>query len=315
MRVSGLLVLCVAALVACDEKEGGSVNVNERDSGDWPDARIGGGGGTREGGVIPDAQLPDGGSAGPAVELKNLSPLTDPLAGPPIVGSSLEVICEAKQRAGGTPVDLSSVMVQLFDTKNEKLDEAPLTSQGVDTFKGSVSLSQVPTGPVTVRCVATDTTTPTPLSNFNQIGTFYDGGPKIVFDNLNDMSIVPRGDDKKNETEFTIKFTVEPSPLITGDSAAAVQDVKLLLRDELVTPTRDGNVYSYPVDFKTLVGNTPISELKVNVSATNARSPVAATSTHNVVVKVDSKPPTIVVSTPSDGDIVGGRVTAQLTIT
>ncbi|HEX5659175.1 MAG TPA: hypothetical protein VFX59_18405, partial [Polyangiales bacterium] len=218
-----------------------------------------------------------------------------------LVGSSLDVECEAKQRSRGTAVDVSSVKVQLFDSGGKPIDEAPLTAQGVDTFKGSVSLAKVPTGPVRVRCAAKDTTTGTALGNFAELDTYYDGGPTITFEGLDEKSIVPRGNDKVDGPEFTIKFKVDPAPLAANDPSAAVTNVTLSVRDTLVEPVKDGNAYSYAVDFKPLVGTTPIEELKILVTATNSRAPTAAVASKQLVVKVDSKPPVIVVTTPGDG--------------
>lgn len=314
MRVSRRLWLLTLGLVACDEKSGSGFDLNKYDGGNWPDAN-------RqlpvsEAGGISDARAADGGSLGPQVELKNITPISDPLQGPVLVGGTLDVVCEAKQRVGGTPVDLASVTVQLLDSAEQMLDEAPLASQGVDTFVGSISLAKVPTGPVLVRCLAQDTTQGGAFRNYGQVATFYDGGPTITFQGLADMAIVPRGsleDDKV--TEFTVNFQVEPHELAAGDSAAAVANVVLKVRDTVVTPTRDGASYSYPVDFTGLVGTMSIKDLKVSVSATNVRAPVAATATENLLLRVDSAPPTIEVMKPVDGTIVGGRVTAELTIT
>jgi hypothetical protein len=303
MRAIGMLVLCTAAVLACDEEET-RFQIPTDGGPSTPDT------GTP---VRPDAGNP---STGPVVELKNVTAISDPLQGPVLMGASLEVLCEAKQRTRGTAVDIASVRVQLLDATNKILDEAPLASQGVDIFKGSVALTKVPTGLVRVRCAAKDTTTPTALNNWSDVTTYYDAGPTITIEGLDDTSIVPRGSDETNGPEFTIQFKVDPAPLASGDTGAEVNGVVFKLRDEEQVPIKTADGWKFDVDFEALVGTgTAIDELKIEIVATNKRTPTAATATKVLVVKVDSKPPTITVVSPATNTIVGGRVKVILNVT
>ncbi|HEY6880661.1 MAG TPA: hypothetical protein VI299_21710 [Polyangiales bacterium] len=319
MRVIRALT-CLAlatAIAACDEDKR-VVNLDDYDGGDWPDSGTkprpgdaGKDGGDASGG---DAAPGDAGPVpGPMVQLQGVTPVTDPLLGSVLTGATVDVKCAIAQQPNGTPIDPSKVFAKIFGSQEQAYEQKPLVLQSDGVYGATLSLENVPTGPVRVVCSASDTNMVLPQTTISEIATYFDGGPKITFTKPIAGSAVPRGTDDK--VDFSIEFTVDPVPLAAQDTQSAVSNVQLKVRDKPVTftVTPEGK-YTAGIDFKTFAPNSEITMLDITVIAANSRVPTHAVATKSITVNVDGNKPTISNINPPSDTIVGGSVTVTMTI-
>lgn len=265
-----------------------------------------------------DASASASSTTGPLVTLMSLTPTRDPIAGPVLTGASVDVQCQVKPRSTAAPVDPSKVSVAVFSVSGgAAVATVPAMLQGTDTYGASVPLDKVPTGAVRFRCSGVDKGS-MPLTGWQDVYSFYDAGPVIMFTNLNEMSVVARGNDPA--IDMAVQFTVTPSRLSELDPGADVGDVQLSISEravDLAPPM--GNAYAKEIDFLSFFAGAPVESVTVAVSATNKRGGSAATAKKQIIVKVDGKGPNITVTAPplSGGQppIVGGTVGLTMTIT
>jgi hypothetical protein len=308
----GASVVLLAALIGCDEEEPAAIAGGPGVPVPGVGARDAAADGSADGGG--DGGMPVS-TVGPVVSLRGLLASSDPVTGPVLTGASVDVTCEVKARSSDTPVDPARVMVAIYaGTQSTAVATVPGTLQDTDTYKASVPLSAVPTGPVRFRCSALDKSS-TPLMGFAELQTFYDAGPTIEFTNLNEMSVVARG--KDSNVDLTVQFKVDPARLSDGDQGADVAKVELSI-SETVVPIDPpvGNAYSKGIDFYTFFNQVPVASVTVAVTATNKRGGASATAKKQLIVKVDGEPPKVVITTPSvENPIVGGTVEMIMSVT
>ncbi|HEX6277352.1 MAG TPA: hypothetical protein VFZ53_30125, partial [Polyangiaceae bacterium] len=99
-----------------------------------------------------------------------------------LVETTVTVLCEVAQSSarGSEPVDRSTVTIELISADGDVLHLQP----GAETetrgeFSAEFVLTDVPNGPCSFRCTASDTTAPEPHSASETITTFVDHGPAI----------------------------------------------------------------------------------------------------------------------------------------
>lgn len=291
----------------------------------------GGNGGTlshagRGGGIA----MPDGGAGGegaeggappepvgapPTVSIVSPTAVTDPLSGKVLVKDTVDVTCKATKGTGADAgdVDPMGVNIAVLDkTGTEVLtQQQALLQPNTDLYVAKdLLLTKSESGKVVFRCTAQSLTT---AVGTGTLSSLVDRGPKVV---------ITAPADKANlalKSPATFTFTATPAPLTgTGDTQADVASVKLTI-DGVVIPTAPtGKAGEYQAKDVNLNGplftNKPSEDTNIAVSATNKRTPEAATGTASSVVFVDADGPIISVTSPHSADVVGGIVTVKFSV-
>lgn len=304
----GLALCCVlgVALVGC----GGDDKPKQ-----LPHTGSGGGGGTG-GGASGGTGGGTGGVPGaPTVKVTSPSAASDPSADTVVVGAQLTVLCTAlaSTLASATPVDAASVKIAVLDAEAEVVDEFPgAATQNENEYSASFVLTTIPTGPLSARCTAADTSTP-PKVGSDTVTTFVDHGPAITVQ-------TPAADSSYPQTgAVPFVFTVQPVPLAATDPASEVASVGLTVNGVQLTPTPDPSVtngYKHAVNFNdtTLFPQPPSGKVPVVITATNGRAPVAAQSATSYTFTLDGTGPVITIKNPKNQDIIGGQVTLEFSV-
>jgi hypothetical protein len=263
-------------------------------------AGIGGTGGGDGGVNVPGA---------PTVKVISPDAATDPTNDKVIVGAQLEARCTAEKStlAGALPVDPTTVKIAVLNASQAVVDEFPGTpTTNLNEYKASFVLSTVPTGKVSFRCMAGDTSTP-PKTGADTLATFVDHGPNIAVTTPADGSAYPL----TGVVPFV--FKVSPALLATTDPESAVDTVKLTVNGVNITPTPDVSVpggYKNAIDFndKTLFPQVPSGSIPVVIEGTNKRTPTAAKALKSYNFTLDGQGPIITIKSPKNQDIIGGKV-------
>jgi hypothetical protein len=191
---------------------------------------LGGGGTGATAGTSGEAGA-SGGAAGsggagpgaPSVRITSPEPVSDPSQDGVLIGDRVTAICSAVAASGGRAVSASSVKLELLDEAGAVLEELPGTPGEPDHYSASFVLTAVPNGPISLRCLASDVSTP-PQTATDTISTFVDHGPEIRVTSPAAASVHPLAG------AVPFAFEVLPAPLAAGDTRAAVADVKLDVR-------------------------------------------------------------------------------------
>ncbi|NIR39201.1 MAG: hypothetical protein GWN73_26240, partial [Actinobacteria bacterium] len=264
-----------------------------------------GGGGDGDG-AVPSAC---GDEDGPAVELLAPLPATDPVADEVIVGPFGEVRCQVTrgEATDSEPIDPESVTIELLDEGGTVLVSPAVTAEG-DVYTAQPNVSAVSNGPIVVRCSATDTASE-PRCNSAEIGTFVDNGPTIT--------VLSPASGSIHAQRMLLRYRIDEAPLAAGDGEAAVASHTLVVGGATITPTMEGDDFVADIDFsdRTVYPEALSGDYELTIEATNERTPTAATATHTQPFVVDTDGPTIVIDRPSDGELVGGTVVVEATIT
>jgi hypothetical protein len=261
-----------------------------------------------------DASVSEPGkSNGPDVKFTMPDPAKDLKDDTLITSAMLAVRCRATQRSG-SKAKVASVVITLDKVNDEAKAEAqPATTKVGDTdeYEAKFDLSNRPNGPLKFRCVAKDAAT-MPNSTALALDTFLDLGPKVELE-------APKNNDVYAlRTPVTVKFQVTPQPLSDDDEEGAVKSVKLLvsgMEQEVAEAEDKPGFYQASIDFndKTLFMVPPTSA-EILVTASNGRTPTAATRSAKSDVKIDGDGPSIKVVTPTNGSIVHGEVLLKVTV-
>jgi hypothetical protein len=246
---------------------------------------------------------------GPVVEVTSPEALAAPDDGDVLVEDEVTVTCEVRARAGGQPVDPSTVAIQLLDAGNAVLEEVTAAPTGEDDeYSAVVIVDKVEeNGVVGFRCIAADTATP-PLLGSDTVYTFVDHGPSIVLVTPVEMSVYPLA-------TVPFEFIVTEAPVARQDSGAAVDAVSLTVDGEDVVvggPDADGT-YVVPVDLSdTDDFSAEAGPVAFTVQARTARGGVRTLSSS---FTLDDEGPTITISSPEQGSVVGSRIPVVFTVT
>jgi hypothetical protein len=302
-----LRVLGICSGVAASACGGGHNDITIPDDDDDDDNGFEGpDGGPPDAGMVPDAPMDP---QGPVVEIVSpIEPAAGDYGGDAIVTSArVRVLCRVERNANtGDPVDSSSVRLAAI-AGSELIEVDGIPSGIADEYTGTIDVGELENGAVAFRCSASDLAAE-PRSNSDEMDTFVDLGPRVeVFSPSPGASFGQQVD---------VSFQVVASPVATDDSGAAVDEVVLLVGSTPieVAPMGGGNyfasvVFDDPVFDPALDG--PIS---LTVRATNARTGAPVTRSEQVSFVADTDGPTIAISEPSPGELVGGFMAIAVTV-
>lgn len=261
-----------------------------------------GGGGSDQGGE--GGELPAG---GPIVTVTSPPALAAPGDGDVLVESEVTVTCEV--RAGGAPVNPSTVSIALLDADDTVVDEVVAVPTGEpDEYAAAVILTKVEeNGVAGFRCSAVDTAEP-PISGSDTVHSFVDHGPLIELTAPADMSVYPLA-------AVAFDFTVTEAPVARRDPGAAVASVVLSVDGvdvDVGTPDADGT-YQVPVDISdTDLFSAEAGPVAFTIIARTARGGVRSLSNSFIL---DDEGPVITIETPAPRSVVGSRIPVEFTVT
>lgn len=301
LGLSGLLIACGDDGDERRPPPGGNAD-GGADAGPQPD-----------GGSIADA-MPGGDAPvdaeGPVVEV--LSP-TAPAAGDfssdaIVTTATLAIDCSVTANPiSGDAIDGSSVVVGV--EADGEIREVSAVPRGAGVFRGSVSLADLPNGPLTVRCSAADTS-PEMLANSDSVATFLDLGPRVQL-------LAPVAD-TSYANQADIAFVVSAAPVAAGDTGAMpdLDAVEVRIAGQVVTDvTQQDGTFTATLDFDGAFNPALDGPQTLTVYAPNMRAPEPVVREESVDFVVDSQGPAIAVESPTPGELVSGVLTVTATIT
>jgi hypothetical protein len=330
----GGFVFCAVALLiptACGSSEDDPPPTDPADEGRGGNAGEDGRGGTSgsggsNGGSGGTAGEDTGGSGGeggepptpeelaPVVTILSPESLDDPSEGPVLIGGDVRVLCRAEQspEAGSEEVDGNSVVVHLLDEAGESIDEVmAIGTEEMGEYTATVSLLNYPNGVVSLRCEASDVSSPHPRVGSDTVSTFVDNGPAItVTSPLPESVYAQQGD-------VPFEFEVTASPLTDDDDEAQVDSVTLEVANLPVDlEENEPGVFTAVIDPDGTMFDAPLSgPVSVVIRATNHRSnPGPATRAELYDFLVDAEGPDITILNPTHESIIGGVVTLEFTV-
>jgi hypothetical protein len=250
----------------------------------------------------------------PIVEVTSPEGLDDPDDGEVLTAGEIDITCTATQSeiSGSEPVDPGSVRIEIVSSEGTIIqDGAGVPTDNDDEYSATLVMpADVPNGPVTIRCLASDNSDP-PREGRGSIGTFVDQGPRItviepVADSLHALQGV-----------VSFEFEVDELPLVDGDSGAEIAEVTLDVNGVAMEVTNDGNTYTADIDFTdaSLFPEPPTGEIPVLIRATNSREPEAIVREVGYSFIIDGTGPVINITSHTNNDVVGGQVVLQFTVT
>ena len=254
--------------------------------------------------------------SGPRVKILSPQEADDPQDDDVIMGDEVTVVCEVRESldAEASPVNESSIAIELLDAEGVSLQSLPgLRTERSLEYSAEFPLTTVPAGEISFRCVASDRSEP-PLEASGTVSTFLDQGPKI--------GIISPEKDKNYPLRRTlnVEFRVSPFNLSDSDEEAAVDSVQLKIAGTEIEPLEvadDPGHYRLDVDLNdaVLFADTPSGPTSVVITATNRRTPAAATRRLSYSFVVDASGPAINILSPGGNTIVGGEVVFRFKIT
>jgi hypothetical protein len=264
-----------------------------------------------EGGEGPTGSGGEGGTAGvpgaPSVEVRAPEDAD-------VLADTLEATCAvlSDDAPGASPVNPSSVVVQLLDQDGEVVVEGPAAVAGADEFTVAFPLADVPSGRYTVTCSGSDSALP-PLTGIAEVSVLIDHGPAIEAINPLANGYLARA----GLHDFEVK--IRPVPLFPDDDDAELVGDPILTVDhqEFTLVPKDGEADVFIVegiDFEDeeLFPEPPPDQTAVVVTAENGRA-VSGRLDYNVAV--DGTGPAITIASPTPATIIGNRVTFVFDIT
>ncbi|HET8938612.1 MAG TPA: hypothetical protein VFN67_34440 [Polyangiales bacterium] len=275
----------------------------------------GGGGGvgsvSGSGGMNGGAGAPD--PLAPSLTFISPTPTSDPNSEDVLTGVSIKVRCnaEASSLSGAAPVDKSAVKIVLVNP----LEKTGFTNGAVsaisDTeFEAQFDLTTRSNGSLTFQCSAKDLLSHMSVASMT---TLVDRGPTLNLKKPQDKLTYAL------KTPMAIEFEVAPAPIAEGDEKANVKNVTLTVGG-VETPVSESSskpgLYQTSIDFsdKTKFPVQPASA-QIQVSATNGRTPTAATTVAHADVILDGSGPAITVTSPGYASIQRGVVRLELNVT
>lgn len=325
MKYLALLGLLLLAF-ACGSKDHGGFVAPETGG---AAGRVGAGGGAGKGAAGTSGRVSaEAGEAGePGTDIDLLAPSTsitspkevsDPNLGKPLTAPQVVVTCLATQ--GPSPnsakVAPSTVSIAMLgaDGKQIGMPASAQSTEMANQYQATFVLTEVPNGPVSFRCSASDVAVP-PHSAAVTLSTFVDHGPAVALKNPTPGSahaVTPA---------ISFRFSTLPDPLIDDDDGAAVTNVALKVYgvdiDDIASHELSKTPGEYKIDVdlsdSKLFNPTPSGPVPVRIVATNKRGTV---HTSDFSFNVDSLGPVIqIVSPPTPNQFVGGKVTLAFTVT
>lgn len=282
---------------------------NGGDSGGGGKGGVGGGGGS--GGVIAqDAGAVD--PLAPSVAFLAPTPTTDPNSDDVLTATSVKVRCQVEPSTapGAGQVDKSAVKILLVNPLEKTGFTNGVVSAISDTeFEAEFDISSKSNGTLVFQCTGKDLSTHMASTSMT---TLVDRGPTINLKKPQDKHTYAL------KTPMAIEFEVTPAPVAEGDEKAQLTNVTLTIGG-VETPVTESSttpgLYQTSIDFsdKTKFPVEPTTA-QLQVSATNARTPDAATRIARADVMIDGSGPSITVNSPGYATIQRGVVRLEVTV-
>jgi hypothetical protein len=273
-----------------------------------------------------NGQLPDAGSADsaadvpaytyegctdprrPDVTITAPEAAEDPTVDTVVTAERLEISCRitASNHAEAGLVDPSSVAITVLDVDRIEQGRPAVSVGNGGEYVATMPLNEMPSGPVIVQCYATDDSTPARCS-LAEVTTLIDRGPVITVTNPEPNSI--------HSWSMGLRYSVEPSLLGANDPGAAVVEHSVVAAGvQLETEEGDPHQFAANVDFEDRsVFPEPLSgQYQLIIRAVNARG-VEQVWTQDFTIDGDG--PRISISTPNNGELVGGLFVVRAEVT
>lgn len=213
---------------------------------------------------------------------------------------SLNVSCSVTPANESSPINSSSVSIDL----EQAGDRATSTISGsAPNFQASFAASQFDTGWVTLSCNASAFNAPTVVGT-NSVTTYVDKGPEIA--------IIEPTESSAHAATKTLNIAakiVAPATIDPRDTNSAIKSVSVKIAGTSIptcpnTLTAPDGTYGCEASLNdpTLWGtNLPSGTVSLEITATNLRGTVRTQSTRFLI---DQSPPSIVITSPGDEQIV-----------
>lgn len=257
------------------------------------------------------------GAMAPILEIVTPAAVSNPDNGSVLVDATVDVVCKITKSSvpGASDVAASSVKISLIPLSGSPIEKtgASVATQP-NEYTANFTLTDIPNGPVSFQCKASDQSTPTHSGSSPIISTFVDHGPTI-------SDVIPVAD-----TAFPLKgsqhfeFKVVAAPLAAGDQGADVGDVTLTVNTyvyTIVPSATSPGLYSVEVNFSDplkFVGLT--GKIPIVITAPNKRgSPRPAVSIQSYYIVLDGDPPTVSITSPDPSSVIGGQRTLSFVVT
>ena len=315
----GILALAGSVLVfptACGNSEDSPPNPNPIDPGKGgtggsvsTGGTSGKGGTGGKGGGGGEGGEPTTDPLAPSVRITSPENLGHPDDGTVLVGASVDVVCEVtrSEAEGSDPVDSGTVRIKTFDEDGKEIP-GTIEEGEPGVYTARFFLQEQLNGPIDFECTASDSAS-TPHTGRDAISNFVDHGPAIDV-------VSPAEDSAYALGPVSFVFNVLPDPLVEDDSGAEVDEVKLIVlgREIELDEQAPGEFHaSINFDDKELYPEPP-ETVAVTIVATNQREPEYGTREYPYFFEIDSHGPTITVTDPEEGDVVGGEFILHFTV-
>ena len=328
------VVVCgLGLLVACgSDKRGNFVGPDGNGGGATNGNRAGAGGSGGRGAVAGTAGIggesgdTNGGEGGasdedllaPNVKITAPAPIDDPNSSDVETDAQVVVTCLATSSTanGAKKVLASSIKLQMFgaDGKQIGMDAAARATENANEYKATFAVTDVPNGPVSFKCSATDESVP-PRTGSDSVATFIDHGPTIT------LKAPEPGSAHAIAPALLFKFSALEAPLSNDDEKAAVTNVTLKVNGvdlgDVTSHTIPGTPgeYQLSVDLgdASIFPLPPVGSVPVRLTAKNKRGTVR---TSDFSFNIDNLGPVIqIVSPATPNQFIGGKVTLSFTVT
>lgn len=239
---------------------------------------------------------------GPVVSILLPRAASDPNTEAIVTDSDLTVDCEA----AGSLVDDSSVQIVVRDDTG--MTEIPVVvNNGDGTYSGTVDLASFANGLLYVACEASDSSSEANCSSA-AVTTFLDLGPSVAILAPSDGSVQAGGMD--------VIFTVASASVSDSDNLAGIAgDPMLVVAGANILDLRqEDGAWIGAVDFSDpSLYQTPLNgAYEFSVTASNDRG---VTSRETRSFTVDSAGPTVEITEPVLGSVIGGATDVVATVT
>lgn len=252
-------------------------------------------------------------ATGPVIVFSTPMAASDPKKDTVVTDLSVTVRCKVTKRMGESAVDKSSIKISM-DKKvgtTDMMVTSAVNTLPNDEFEAKFDVGAMPNGVLKFHCEAKDLATK-PRTAKKTLETLLDLGPTIEV----------REPSKKAYAltrPVAFEMLVTASPLADGDDEADVDSVKLEVAGtdiELAESSETVGLYQASVNFsdKSLFKVVPTS-VELLMSATNKRSPQAATRTVKSDIRIDGEGPIVKFESPKNTALVHGEVLMSVIIT
>jgi hypothetical protein len=295
------LVLCLVGLCGCKSSRasvaaapGNNVPDADASTADYAD-----------GGVDPFA---------PTVQITAPTAASNPNDDTVVTDLNVTVHCQVTRSAmtGSQAVDKSKVLISLEKPDDSSKSITPTTNALSDTeYTAAFDMGALPNGPLHFHCQAQDQATKPRIAK-TTLNTLLDLGPTVDVSAPKDKGIYTL------KSPVAIEFQVDVSGLSDADNEKAIQTVTLTVSgvDVPVQESTDKpGHYQTSIDFDDREKYpSPPSSAHIQISATDSRTPTAASRTSTADITIDGDGPTIKIENPINQKIVHGNISLRVNV-